>query len=478
MSCSKNAKKYIHVAITLLLMIGIGLLPSFGQVTPLGMKVLGVFLGMMYGWIFVELTWPSILGIFFLALTGYSTITELFGSLFNSTVMQALLCFLAATLFNNLKATDYVATKIMSSKFLIGKTWTIVAVIFFTTALISLLSTSMPAIFLMWAITMNITKHAGYAYNDKSVAFLIAGVVYAGAFGDMLLPFKATTISYIGFASSVMEINIPILNYALLMLIFFVFMMILYMLFGKYILHLDMSKLSKTSTLFLKEKQQKASRIQKIGLILMIVFMAILLLPTVLPKTWIICKCLNQIGLIGACVIVIVAGAIIKNDEGNSIVSIESLFGGVGWSLIWLLASTFPMAEALRSPDIGIMATVNEFIIPLIDGMSVISLIVMTVIVLGLLTQLTHNGVLAIIFYPVVLPLIEGMGGNPMVAWFAIFIILQCAFATPAASMYSGFVFGNKSLSTGKYAYVLGISIFVFGLVLVLALLPIMNILL
>ncbi len=57
-----NRRSYIHVVIMFSLMLGVGFLPPFAQVTPLGMKVLGVFLGLVYGWCFIDLLWTSVLG--------------------------------------------------------------------------------------------------------------------------------------------------------------------------------------------------------------------------------------------------------------------------------------------------------------------------------------------------------------------------------------------------------------------------------
>ena len=50
----------IHIAITLLLMFGFGHLPTFSTVTPVGMKLLGVFLGVVYGYSTCEVIWPSL----------------------------------------------------------------------------------------------------------------------------------------------------------------------------------------------------------------------------------------------------------------------------------------------------------------------------------------------------------------------------------------------------------------------------------
>ena len=55
-----NTSYYIHSIIFLLITIGTGFLPTFGGITELGMKVLGVFLGLLYGWIFIGFIWPRL----------------------------------------------------------------------------------------------------------------------------------------------------------------------------------------------------------------------------------------------------------------------------------------------------------------------------------------------------------------------------------------------------------------------------------
>lgn len=75
-----NIKYYIHSLITVGLMIVFYFIPPISTITPVGMKVLGVFLGLIYGWCFVEMLWPSILGLVMLGLSGYCTVTEAFSA--------------------------------------------------------------------------------------------------------------------------------------------------------------------------------------------------------------------------------------------------------------------------------------------------------------------------------------------------------------------------------------------------------------
>ena len=69
---SKNIAWYIHTVIVLFLMFGFGyIVPPIGSITQMGMHVLGVFLGLLWGWIAIEILWPSVLGCIAFGMTGY-----------------------------------------------------------------------------------------------------------------------------------------------------------------------------------------------------------------------------------------------------------------------------------------------------------------------------------------------------------------------------------------------------------------------
>ena len=73
--CSPAKKKkdlyYVHVAIGLAIMAVFWVLPPMEPITPLGMKCVGAFLGMVYLWSAIEALWPSLLGLFMIGLSGY-----------------------------------------------------------------------------------------------------------------------------------------------------------------------------------------------------------------------------------------------------------------------------------------------------------------------------------------------------------------------------------------------------------------------
>ena len=470
---AKNPSFWIHTFITIALMAGFGFLPPFGSITPMGMKVLGVFLGMMYGWIAIELIWPSVIGLVFFGLTGYTTISGVFGTMLDSQVMQAFMCFLVAALFDRFGVTQYLASKIVTTKAIIGKPWMMVIVMFAAVAVISTLSSTTAAIFLMWAVTMRVAEAAGYEKTDKFIGFIIAGIVYVGFNASMILPFKATTVVYMSFVTGVMDLQVPFLPYILIMTLINLAIVAIYLLMGKFVWKLDTSKLTGDTDHFAYMRGAKATKEQKIGLGFIVIFIGVLLWPSVFPKTWAITQLFSNLGLIGVCAVLITIGAIMRDDDGKPMAPISSLMKGIGWDVIWLLAATFPVAAAMRSADCGIMATVNAFVRPMVGDMSPYVLIIVFMFVLGAVTQFTHNVVLAAMFLPFLCPIVAGMGGNPIVCWLMIYLMLQSAYATPAASMPAAFVFGQESIVGTKNGYIYGISIFLITFIVAIAFMPI-----
>lgn len=61
---------WLHTLIYFLLTFGIGKI-SYSALPPMGMSVIGIFLGLLYGWTFIGFIWPSMFSIFMLGVCGF-----------------------------------------------------------------------------------------------------------------------------------------------------------------------------------------------------------------------------------------------------------------------------------------------------------------------------------------------------------------------------------------------------------------------
>ena len=72
---------WLKIVLVLAIQILFRFLPNFGQVTDLGMSILGIFLGAIVGWCICDAAWPSITAILLLGMTDYGTISGIFSSI-------------------------------------------------------------------------------------------------------------------------------------------------------------------------------------------------------------------------------------------------------------------------------------------------------------------------------------------------------------------------------------------------------------
>ncbi len=441
---------YVHSAIVLFFMFGFGVLvPEFGKITPVGMKVLGVFLGMLWGWIFVEINWPSMLGIVAFGLTGATTVAASFSSGFgNSMMLNVLLMFLFAGLLNECKITDYIAAKCLSSKIIIGKPWMLIVMFFVADFLISILSSNLAATFILWAAFIKVAEQAGYQKGDKLVSFMICSILYIGVISLMCLPFKTAAIVFCGFLTSGTGLTVPYVPYLVYTTILCFVQIALLLIVGKYILKLDVSKFAGEDDRFAYMRGQKASFEQKAGMVFIGLLITMLFAPALLPADLAVTKLLNNLGIVGVGGILLVIGSIMRKPDGTKLAEIGAICKkGIAWDVILLLVATFPIADAMKSPDCGIMATVSGFVVPLLGDMNPTLFIILCMVVLGITTQFVHNIVLSAMFIPMMANLCMEMGGNPYVLFFAAYLALQAAYVTPGASMQAAMMHGHDWLN-------------------------------
>lgn len=84
----KDTMYYVHSIIGLVIMFGFGFLPPFSTITPLGMDMLGILLGLIYLWSMVDMGWPSLAALIAYLLTGATTMKEIMATGFgNNSVM-------------------------------------------------------------------------------------------------------------------------------------------------------------------------------------------------------------------------------------------------------------------------------------------------------------------------------------------------------------------------------------------------------
>lgn len=124
-AAKKDGTSYwIRVAIWLILSFAGWFLPPVGPVTAFGMKVIFIFVGLMFGWICLDLIYPSFMSIILVALASGEAAKTFFYAGFSSEIVVVIIVLTSFIAYANKVGLDnYIAQKFIRIRFLQGHPW-------------------------------------------------------------------------------------------------------------------------------------------------------------------------------------------------------------------------------------------------------------------------------------------------------------------------------------------------------------------
>ncbi len=476
-----NKSYYIHSIIFVLITFGVWFIPPFGGITEMGMKVLGVFIGLLYGWIFIGFIWPSFFGMIALGLTGYATILEVFQSgMGNDTVLKVFFIFIFAGVLQSTNLTVYIAEWCISRKICRGRPWLLVGVIFLAAILVGGLINQYASIVIIWSIFYGICQSVGLKKGDPLVNYVVVGVPIMSTMGAMMLPFLPVSIIFRSMLQETIltTYEAPMGSLIASHLLLTVTLIIGYLLLGRFVLRINTDKLHDLDEAFYARIEgKKMTREQKISMVTLVAFILILVLPIVLPDSG-FTAVLSNLDLVGAAVLMIIFFTFRRSAEGKHIYDFNKMvFNGINWDIVILFAATMPVSAAMESDETGIVNAIVSAVLPVFENISSSMYLVICFLVFLVITQVAHNLILGIVFTSVLASIGIDMGINPYL--FQIFFAwaLQLAFMTPGASANSALIFANTNWITTKDAYKYTTVAVICGAIMALCMLPVLMML-
>lgn len=469
MSAPKNTAYYVHTLIGLIIMFGFGLLEPFAPVTPLGMKVLGVFLGLIYLWSFVDILWPSLAGMLALAIVGYAPMPVIIRKAFGDLV--PVLVFFAMILFGAIQhcgVTKYISRWFLTRKIINGRPVMFSFIFIYTTYVIAALSANiLPALLFMWAVLYGVLQDVGYKKGDRYTAIMIVGTLFGAISGQAAKPFTGSALMIVSAFEKVSKLQIDYLSYMSFGFITSSLGIIIYALLIKFVFRPDMSKIASINTeRFEKDKLPPMDARQKIFFACLFGYLGLILLPSILPKTIGVVKFLSNMGPWGI-VITFVAALCLFKIDGKPIMEFKEIVGRyVVWDVYFLIATAGVISDALTEGSTGITPFLTEFLNPLLGGKSPMIFVAIVVAFSMVITQAANNAVMGVLLSPIVFAFAQQNGANPLAVATLMTFGLHIAFLTPAASPYAAILFANKEwIDAGdvtKYGAIIFVAMVIF----------------
>lgn len=446
----KDAKYYVNSAICLALMLGFGYLPPLNPITPLGMQILGIFLGMVYGWIFVGIPWPSLAGLIALMQTGYMSSADVIKASFGEgNVVLMFFIFIFCGTFAHYGLSRVIAVWSITRKIVLGRPWVFTFVFLMVMAFLGGVTSATPTIVIGWSLAYVISQQCGFKKGDSYPLILIFGTAFVAQLGDCIIPFKSIPLLVMGVYESLAGQPIPLGPYMLIVILATVLCTIAYLWVANLIFKPDMTSLKDLDAdVLIGEDGIRMNKVQKVVLFFLVILMLMMLLPGFFPKSaFFPIVFLKKIGSTGICILLVMLMCLIRID-GAPVIDFKKMVANVEWNSILLLAAAIPVANAMSNEASGFPAALNAVISPLATGTAPFIFVLLIGLAATLITNVMTNGPVGMILMAAVFAAVQSVGMNPTGAVVSVVMCVHISVLFPSGSSTAALISGNEWIGT------------------------------
>jgi len=444
---AKNNVYYIHCLIGVVIMFGFGMITPISPLTLVGMKVLGIFISLLYLWTFVGFIWPSLIGLIALGISGYAPFRDVLLNGFGNTI--PILLLFAMILFGAIHeagVTKYISRWFLTRKIINGRPVVFSFIFIYCAFVIAALSASVvPGWLLMWSILYGLLNEVGYKKGDKYSTLMVIGVFFGSISAQAIKPFIGSALMMLGAFEQASKTTIEYAPYMLFGFIMSTLGIIIYCLLIKFVFKPDMSKIADISVdRFEKDKLPPMNLQQKILFYSIFAYIALVVLPGILPASVPGVALLNNLGAWGV-VIAFVAGLVLIKINNKPILNLKEIISKhVAWDIYLFLVVMMPISSALSAKETGINGFLVNIFNPILGGHSALTFSIILLIVGVIITQVGNNAIMGMLLMPIIFSFGTELGLNIPALTTVLIFAMHYAMILPSGSPGAAMAFGNK----------------------------------
>lgn len=436
---AKISKNSIHYAVILFFMAGFGFIPPFSQMTPVGMRILGIFIGVLYGWSTVGILIPTLLAIFFFGLTvGFGTF--LAGSFGNQLVAMMMILLVICGMMEKYNLITVLAQKFVTAKFCEGHPWRLCFMILLGAYICVNFNVIVAGIIFVTFIK-NICKIANIPYKSAWPTAMIMGVALTLMMGQLQIPVHGTPLVLIGALQSITGASVNFVKYMIFIIPLSIVLIGVYLVCMRFILKIDVSALKAVTAEAMGGKMKMNSDQIKV-LSLMLIMIAFLVCTQVFPKGSLLNTIFSvKLGLFGVGLGMCCVMLFFKNSKGEALFNFnECAKLGMAWDPFFLCAFIIPFSSYMTGGDTGIAATLTTLMKPLF-ALPLVAFMLLMFALMNIITNFAQNTVVAITFMPLFMAYGMATGVDMGGTYILLFLVAQMAIASPASSTVCGVMY-------------------------------------
>ncbi|MCI8870840.1 MAG: SLC13 family permease [Lawsonibacter sp.] len=450
----RDAKKLVFTAAGVLLVLFGGYLPPLFGLNALGMQVAGIFLGTILLWMFVSVTWPSLLCIVALILTPLYTYSSALSGSMGGWITSFVL--FSSVVTYTLRQTGFlkrVAVWFVTRPFAKKNPWLFLGLLFFAPLFIGSFMSPIPAFVVCLPIAEQIFAELKYEKGDRFPQIVVLGILFFASLSTAATPIAHTvTTMALSLYENDMGAPVSFVSYTIFGVVSCVVVFLAAMLLTKFVCRPDVDRIRNLDSSVLTREVAPMTRQEGYTLAVFLVVVAMWLLPgiikPVLPGA---ASAISGLGtptpaIIGAVVLCIL------HVDGKPLMNFnEAMTKGVPWGAVFMVAATSILGSALTNEEAGITALVSGALAPVIGNMPPIVFVLFISLFTVIITNFASNTVTVTLMYSISLPLVYGgaiAGVNPAALTCVIGAGACVACATPPSTAHAAIAAGTGWLKT------------------------------
>ena len=463
MSVSVQKKYYINLIITIAIIFGSKLLPAMGAITEYGSNIVGIFIGVIYGYCTVGVAVPSFMAIIALGFSGFSTVPEIMKMSFgDSTVLYIISILILSSMLEKSGLSEKIVNWMITLKFAKGKPWVITFMFLLAAYVVAIFINSIPSTIICWSLLLNLFPALGFKSGDKWPIVMVFGILFTATLGASIPSFQVSVASNFGLltVASQGELVMNPLKYMLWSLPCSIVPFIIYFLLIKYIIRPDVSLL-KNEDIF-KVNNEPLTGEQKIVSAIFIVFIAGLILPAVLPEGNVIKQIFDNLANCGWGLFVIMVALMLTLDK-KKLFNFDELFSkGVIWDIVLMIAVIYTLVGAVTDERTGVSELLIGIMSPMQNSMSDIMFFVTATLIYAIIANVTNTVAASFMFIPIMHVLLGDSNSSYIFTSMAVYIS-SASFLMPSATVNAAMMYNQKEWLPMKYC--LGFSLLTIVLI-------------
>lgn len=465
MENTKRSLYPLHIVLIFLFMFAFRFIPAPDPITPYGMAVIGIFIGLIYGWMISpsNMVWPALVAMAALATTEYGGGMQVMAAAFGNytVVMNITIGFIMGPIAAG-GIGDYLMAKIVNWKVIAGKPWLITAVILLGIYVLGLIGINqMLLVLLMFAILPGTLEAAGYKKTDSYPNMLLMGIVLACLFSCVAYPFFGWALMPLGTTYAATGVMVDYGKYMLIMIPMGILLILGYVLLMK-LLRCDAKRITALKLDFIEARFPNGlGKFEKWLLGFTVILMAVSIVITFGGGKEGFRALLSQFSVYGWMLLWPAVMMFVK-VEGKPLIDMREAAKSFPWDLTFVMAGALLIAGQLTAETTGVSQFIAQLLGPIFAGMGEYLFLVTLGVLCFALTNVLNNIAVAVTMESVVAALyLQGILVDIQTATVIVCFFALMGYLTPAASAYGAMIHAN-SFTDAKMIYKTGLAVFIY----------------